>query len=557
VHALEARHFALWGSAPPAERLALAREMVRLAEEMNAPGLLLRGHVLRLADLLELGRIREVDAAIAAYARLAEELRQPRYHWGLNMFRAARALMQGRFAEAERLAAEALAQGQRVQEQTAMNFYAVQMFFLRREQGRLGELEASLESMAAQYPAVPGWHCALASLYAEIDRESAARAQLDILAGSDFRILPRDGSWRAAIGLAADACVYLRDRSRAAVLYDLLLPHDGLTVVAPIACVCSDAVARHLGALATVLERWSDAERHFEQALELNRALGAPPLVARTELDYGAGLLARGRPLDRTRARSLLRSSAASAEELGMKRLSERAAALLGIAVGQLPVASPIAEGAESESPMIRGGATAEAPPRDGVVRCDGDYWTIGFRGRDCRIRDTKGMRYIARLLRDAGRELHALDLARAAARTDTAASGTPQETPRLGAISDLGGILDEAAKRSYGRRLEELRDDLDEAQRFNDLGRAASAEREIDFIRRELAGAVGLHGRDRAPGSAVERARLSVTKAVKATLKKIERTHPGLAHHLRTCIKTGTYCSYQPDPTQPFTWTL
>jgi hypothetical protein len=66
------------------------------------PELLLRGQVLRLADLLELGRIRQVDAAIAAYARLAEELRQPRYHWGLNMFHATRALMRGHFAEAER-----------------------------------------------------------------------------------------------------------------------------------------------------------------------------------------------------------------------------------------------------------------------------------------------------------------------------------------------------------------------------------------------------------------------------------------------------------------------
>jgi non-specific serine/threonine protein kinase len=118
-----------------------------------------------------------------------------------------------------------------------------------------------------------------------------------------------------------------------------------------------------------------------------------------------------------------------------------------------------------------------------------------------------------------------------------------------------LGGVLDVTARRAYTSRLDELRDELEEAQRFNDVGRVAKAQEELDFLHRELAAATGLHGRDRPLASTAERARLSVTKAVKAVLRKTERAHPALAHHLRGCIRTGTYCSYQPDPAQPRSW--
>jgi len=96
---------------------------------------------------------------------------------------------------------------------------------------------------------------------------------------------------------------------------------------------------------------------------------------------------------------------------------------------------------------------------------------------------------------------------------------------------------------------LDALQADLEEAERFHDPVRAANAQAERDFLLAELAAAVGLGGRDRRAASSAERARLNVTKAVKAALSKISDSHPALGHHLTTSITTGTFCAYTPDP--------
>jgi len=97
----------------------------------------------------------------------------------------------------------------------------------------------------------------------------------------------------------------------------------------------------------------------------------------------------------------------------------------------------------------------------------------------------------------------------------------------------------------------------LAEAQRFHDPVRTAHAQAEMDFLTAELAAAVGLGGRDRRAASVAERARLNVTKAIRAALHKMSESHPALGHHLTTSITTGTFCAYTPDPTQPLSWTL
>ena len=108
--------------------------------------------------------------------------------------------------------------------------------------------------------------------------------------------------------------------------------------------------------------------------------------------------------------------------------------------------------------------------------------------------------------------------------------------------------VLDAPAKAAYRQRLGELRDELDEAERFNDPGRAERAREEMDAITEQLAAAVGLGGRDRQAASSSERARSTVTKVVKAALNRISDHHAALGRHLTTSIKTGTFCSYAPD---------
>ena len=138
------------------------------------------------------------------------------------------------------------------------------------------------------------------------------------------------------------------------------------------------------------------------------------------------------------------------------------------------PVAAP--------APVPAGGAN--------VFRREGDYWLVVFDGRTARVRDLKGMRYLARLLSAPGREFHVLDLVAAEA-------GTVD-------LGDAGEILDARAKASYRRRLAEIDDDLDAAHVNGDAGRATQAETERDFLLQELSRAVGLGGRDRRAGRRV-----------------------------------------------------
>jgi class 3 adenylate cyclase len=329
VHALRARYWFVWGPKSIDERLAIPTEMLRLADEVGDRGIALEAHHFRLFNLLTLGDIEGVDADIEAYARLAEDLRQPLYLWMTMLFRAMRALLDGRFEEGERLAQQALAIGQRAQGQTAVTWFGTQTNVLRMEQGRVRELEAGTRSLVEQYPGAPIIRCALAFIYSEMGREAEARAEFERLAANDFADLPQDyADWLPSISLLGYVCAFLDDGRRAATLYDLLLPYAGQNVVVGPAISCLGSASLSLGQLAATMERWEEAARHFEDALEMNARMGARPRVARTQHDYAHMLLARDEPGDRQKALELLAQALDTAQELGMKALVERALAL-------------------------------------------------------------------------------------------------------------------------------------------------------------------------------------------------------------------------------------
>lgn len=125
----------------------------------------------------------------------------------------------------------------------------------------------------------------------------------------------------------------------------------------------------------------------------------------------------------------------------------------------------------------------------------------------------------------------------------------------RLPGPGDAGPALDARAKAAYRRRLRELAEDLEEAERFHDTGRAERVRVELDAVTEQLAGAVGLGGRDRRADSDSERARLSVTKALKAAVKRVAVHDPVLGLHLQRSVRTGAYCSYAPDPATRIVW--
>jgi tetratricopeptide (TPR) repeat protein len=208
-------------------------------------------------------------------------------------------------------------------------------------------------------------------------------------------------------------------------------------------------------------------------------------------------------------------------------------------------------EAAQTTNPAARVAGNERTDEQAGVdlsLRREGDYWSLVFEGRTVRLRDLKGIRYLARLVAQPGREFHVLDLV--AAENPGAVpgeSGLAAEPPRR-VLGDAGEMLDARAKSAYRRRLAEIEDDIDEARALGDTGRAAQAGTEREFLVQELSRAVGLGGRDRRAASAAERARVAVTRAIRQGIVRISAHDPELGKHLDAAIRTGTYCAYVPD---------
>jgi predicted ATPase/type II secretory pathway predicted ATPase ExeA len=200
-------------------------------------------------------------------------------------------------------------------------------------------------------------------------------------------------------------------------------------------------------------------------------------------------------------------------------------------------------------------------PPTPNTFRSEGEYWTVSFAGTTCRLKDARGLHYIAHLLQQPHQEVHVIPLITIG--TDLSEGATeahPIHDPSLPfdhteGFSDVGEILDPQARAAYKQRLSELREELAEAQQLHDLGRSEQLAAELDFLTHELSSAIGLGGRARRVGSPAERARVNITRAIKLALRKIGEHHPALGQHLATTIKTGAYCSYTPDVRVPTTW--
>jgi tetratricopeptide (TPR) repeat protein len=203
-----------------------------------------------------------------------------------------------------------------------------------------------------------------------------------------------------------------------------------------------------------------------------------------------------------------------------------------------------------------------------GLFSKEGEYWTVGYDPNSFRLMDSKGLGYVAHLLRHPGVEFHVLDLAGGIAgrRDDDEAGQFGHGLPRgdedlekagihIGSLGDAGEMLDEQAKSAYRRRLSELREELEEAKERGNVEHAEQAEQEIDALTRELSRAVGLGGRNRRGVSASERARQSIAKTIKSVLDRIAQNDATLGDLLSRCIRTGNFCSYQPDPDLPVAW--
>jgi tetratricopeptide (TPR) repeat protein len=222
------------------------------------------------------------------------------------------------------------------------------------------------------------------------------------------------------------------------------------------------------------------------------------------------------------------------ATELALRALEEEIAKLEGGGANEAVVAT----------------ALADAEPSRLVFRHDGDFWTIAYAGKEIRLRDLRGLHYVATLLREPGREFHATDLVRSG-RSPSFAPALDETLHVASGLGDAGERLDAQARTAYKARLADLDDELAEAERRNDRGRLERARDEREALLAEL----GAAWRGERAGSDAERARLAATKGIKVALDKIAASHSELGAHLRATVRRGYFCCYVPDPRHPIEW--
>jgi DNA-binding SARP family transcriptional activator len=316
AYALDGQYCALWGPDNPEERLDIADELLIVSSEVGDRERRIQGHYYRAVAFLELGRVDEARAELEAMDRVASELRQPAHHWYVEVLRGILDLFGGDFEEAERSIATGLELARTLRSRLSPMAFNLQSMMLERERGQLDQGIAIMEQSVDGMPTLTAFRCVLARLYAERGRDAEAGAILKAVAETDFEVLP-DNDKLYGWSLLGEVCFALRDPTHAPRLYELLSPYARRNVVCHPGCAIGSA-SRYLGLLATLLERFDEASRHFEDALAMNEKMGARPWLAHTQHDYARLLVARGTADDRAKGDALRATALATYRELGM-----------------------------------------------------------------------------------------------------------------------------------------------------------------------------------------------------------------------------------------------
>jgi hypothetical protein len=320
-----------------------------------------------------------------------------------------------------------------------------------------------------------------------------------VLAGSGPRQL-------VAAAMLAFVAAQTGDIPAAAQLREALLPYQGRLAVSGGAASCQGPVSLFLGLLATRLGPIEEAVRFLDEAAAFADKVGALPCLVLC-LQASAGALdLRQAPGDQQKASAARARAEALAGRLGEPGLLSR--------LGSMPA--------------------------QWSLRRDGADWLLYAGPEQARLRDGRGLHYLRTLLAAPGSEIPALDLVAGGARL---------------AASDSGPLLDAAARHTYRHRIQELDDELAAADRTGDRIAAERAHEERQALIGELRRATGLGGRPRRANADAERARVNVTRTLRATIERITLAAPVAGAHLNASIRTGALCRYQPAPGGPARW--
>jgi len=503
---LDARLHALWDPDGAQDRLAAGAEIITLARAAGDDRRERQGRFWRFVALMELGRVAEAESALAAYAREAAAAGDAEAAVTVTARHAMLAVLRGRFDEAVRLTGEVAEAARRIKLPDAEAITGTLAGLVGTERGTVADGELGVQYLLAAAVRQPGhlFEATAARILTEMGRTAEAAAELD-------RLLPRAlaASGPRWVGALADLSVVAArtgNTGAAARLAGALAPYRGRLVVWGGANSTWGPVSHYLGLLAAATGQAGAAIGYFEEAIELEEQIGALPYLAHSLHGLAAALTARAGPGDAGRAAQAQGRARDIAERLGLTHLLDRLA----------------------------------RPASEWSLTRDGDDWVLEAGGERARLRDGRGLHYLRALLAAPGRDIPALDLA----------AGGPGLT-----AAGTGPVLDATARDAYRRRLGALAADLDAADRAGDGAAAARLEAERQALVGELSRAAGLAGRSRLASLENERARVNVTRTLRAAIERIAPAAPGAAAHLRVSVRTGTACRYEPAPGGPSRW--
>jgi DNA-binding CsgD family transcriptional regulator/tetratricopeptide (TPR) repeat protein len=312
------------GTTPIEEIIEMLTEARAIGEELEDTELHAEAMSWRVPAFVAVADIASARTEVAEMRQIADITKQPFNLHVAEHYGAAIALSDGQLDAAERMAHSSERAGRTLTGRDASGTYGIQMFSLRREQGRLAELASVIRILAGSEREHGPWRPGLVSLLVELGMESEARRELARIASAGLEPM-RESLWLASLTYITDACTALGDQAVAELLYPELAPHAGTNVMVGHLVAYYGAADRYLGMLAATLGDWERAEEHFERALELNATMNASTWLAHTQYEYARMLLLR-RAERHDRARALLTEADRLAATIGMGALRKRIA---------------------------------------------------------------------------------------------------------------------------------------------------------------------------------------------------------------------------------------
>ncbi len=510
-------HFAMSAMmdyADPKERGLLNAETFELALRAGDRPTQLRALLRLVFDAFEAGDVPAARGHRARYAEIARTIEHPRYTWPDVSLQALEETLAGRFDDADAAIdrAEAMARG--AGDPAIDLACTIQRYFV----GRIAERRDAMASAVSAMEALLD-RFGMPAVMRKVVRAGAAarggdpaecRGLLEGYAPTPW--IDNDVVWTS---LVAEAAAVAGDVPLAEHMLAVITPQRTRSFTYGIAGMSWEGtLRRHVGLLSAILGRDDEADAMLAEETRVLREAGANGMLARALYEHAAVLAASANEARRRRAIPLR----TEARELATR-------------LGQTALISQFDRIAEDRLTPTKSSSSEIAPSRAISLERDGETWHLRSGDRDVRFKDSRGMQLLATLIARPDEEVHVLELAGAAGSDDR----------------DLGAMLDPRAKAEYAARIAELREEIEEASERGDVGRAERMQDELEAIREQLAGAVGLGGRDRKVGAASERARVAVQRRVREAIKRVSEHAPEIGAYLDRCVRTGTYCSFRP----------